>query len=56
LAYLVSTSTAEIEIGFVSCLEAEDSVTENLLTSLHHVQTPIGGVVEWDTLRIEDQH
>jgi len=41
---------AEVEIGFVSGLKAEDSVTKNLLTSLHDVQTPIGGIIEWDTL------
>ena len=41
---------AEVEIGFISGLKTEDSVTENLLTSLHNIQTPIGGIVEWDTL------
>lgn len=43
---------AEIQIGFVPGLKTEDSVTENLLTSLHDVQTPIGGIVEWNALRI----
>ena len=46
----------EIEIGFVSSLKSEDPVTENLLTSLHNVQMPIGGIVEWNTLRVRDQH
>jgi len=43
---------AEIEIRFIPGLKTEDSVTENLLTSLHDVQTPIGGIIEWNALRI----
>jgi len=43
---------AEVEIGFVSGLKAQDSVTENLLASLYNIQTPIRGIIEWDTLGI----
>ena len=42
----------DIKIGFVSNLKAEDSIAENLLTSLHNIQTPISGIIEWNTLRI----
>ena len=43
---------AEIEIGLIPNLKAEDSVTKNLLTPLHDVQTPVGGIIEWNTLRV----
>jgi len=42
----------DIEIGFVSNLKAEDSITENLLTSLHDIQTPISGIIKWNALGI----
>ena len=42
----------DIEIGFVSDLKAEESIAENLLTSMHNVQTPINGIIEWNTLSI----
>ena len=52
MAYLIPTTMAEVEIGFVTGLEAKDSVTKNLLTSLHNVQTPISSIIERDTLGI----
>ena len=42
---------AEIQIGFVTGLKTEDPVTENLLASLYDVQTPIGAIIEWNTLK-----
>jgi len=41
----------DVEIGFVSNLKAEDSIAENLLASLHNIQAPISGIIEWNTLR-----
>ena len=54
-SYLGSVPMVNIKIGFVSCLETDDPVTENFLASLDHIQPPVGGVVEWDTFesRIE---
>ena len=43
---------ADVQIGFVSGLKAEKSVTKNLLTSLYNVQTPVGGIIEWNTLKM----
>jgi hypothetical protein len=52
LIHLISTTMAEIEIGFVSGLEAEDSVAENLLSPLYDVQTPIDTIIEWNPLEV----
>lgn len=49
--HLGSTTMSDIEIGFVSNLKAEDSIAENLLTSLDDIQTPISGIIKWNTLR-----
>ena len=39
----------KIQIGFVTGLETDKPVTENLLTLLDNIQPPVCGVVEWDT-------
>jgi len=39
----------EIKIGFVTGLETKKSVTENFLALLYNIQSPVGGVIEWDT-------
>lgn len=41
----------DVEIGFVSGLKCEDSVTEDFLASLYDVQAPISGIIERNALR-----
>jgi len=39
----------DVEVGFVSSLETEESVTENFLAFPNNIQPPVGGVIPWDT-------
>lgn len=41
----------DIEIGFVSGLKAEESVTEDFLAPLDNVQTPVSGITERNAFR-----
>jgi hypothetical protein len=43
----------EIKIRLVACLETEEPITENFLALLNDIQSPIGGINEWNAFGME---